>query len=354
MLTTLILIAPVAGAAEIKYPELEDFSRKALTRCPGESKIMIEPVDQAGPMNFKAYRVTMTSSVVEECREVAYALVSQKTSNVLLAAVFVLKDDGRSPAVKIKERAETSLKQPYEVSISATPNADGLSLVTLINRTDDGAIITDGYLDESERFFMVGRLLDMKKDPRTQFLDKLGALNGATRGPAMSRIQVLEISDFQCPTCQAAHKQFEQFLKQYGDRIAYTRIDLPFFQHHDWTLRAALAARALQKHRPDVYWDFVDFIFQNQEGLSANIINKSIYDFLADHDVDVAPIKAFMNSSQEKKALIDQVGRLYTNEIYATPTILVNGQKVYYSRDSRFLFDYIESLIKQSSRTSSK
>jgi protein-disulfide isomerase len=351
---TTLLLAPTTDAAEIKYPELEAFSRKALTLCPGETRIAIEPVDQAGPANFKAYRVTMTSSLVEDCREVAFALVSQKSSNVLFAAVFVLQDDDRSPAAKIKERAEVSLKRPYEVSVDPKGTVDGLQIVTLTNRTADGPVVTTGYLDASERFFMVGRIFDMKKDPRTQYLEMLGSFGGAKRGPTMSRVQVLEISDFQCPSCQSAHKEFETFLGKYKDKIGYTRIDLPFFEHHEWTLRASLAARAIQKHRPDMYWDYVDFIFQNQAELTAAQIDKQIEAFLEDRDVDTQPIKAFMNSSKEKRSLVDQVGRLYSAEIYATPTILVNGQKVFWNRDSRFVFEHIESLLKQESKSTAK
>jgi protein-disulfide isomerase len=346
---TALLIAPQLGAAPIQYPELESFSRKALTLCPGETRIVIDPVDQAGPANFKAYRVSMTSSVYEECREVAFALVSQKTSNVLFAAVFVLQDDSRTAAEKIKERAEVSLKKPYEVSVSPTANPDGLKTVTLTNRTSDGPIVTTGYLDASERFFMVGRLLDMKKDPRTQYLEMLGAIGGAKRGSTMSRVQVLEISDFQCPSCQYAHNEFETFLKKHGDKIGYTRIDLPFFESHDWTLRASLAARALQKLRPDVYWPFVDFIFRQQGDLRAATIDKVIDGFLEDNEVDVLKVRQLTNDSKEKRAMIEQVGRLYSSEIYATPTILVNGQKVFWNRESRFLFDHIESLLKQQS-----
>lgn len=340
------LIAPEAVAAEIKYPELEDFSRKALTLCPGQTKIAIDPVDQGGPVNFKAYRITMTSSVNEDCREVAFALVSQKTSNVLLSAVFVLEEGNRPAADKIRQRAEASLRKPYEVTVSKTTNADGLKTVTLTNRTDQGPIVTTGYLDASERFFMVGRLLDMKKDPKAQYLEMLGAVGGSRRGALTSKVQVLEISDFQCPSCQAAHKEFKAFLKKHGDKIGYTRIDLPFFENHNWTLRAALAARAIQKYHPGVYWDYVDFIFQSQAELTALTIDARIDGFLQDRDIDSSPVRDFMNSSNEKRALIDQVGRLYTAEIYATPTFLVNGQKVMWGRDeSKFIFEHIESLL---------
>jgi hypothetical protein len=61
-----------------------------------------------------------------------------------------------------------------------------------------------------------------------------------------------------------------------------------------------------------------------------------------------------MNSSKEKRSLVDQVGRLYSAEIYATPTILVNGQKVFWNRDSRFVFEHIESLLKQESKSTAK
>lgn len=354
LVMTTASLGPQAAAAPIRYPELEAFAKKALVLCPGESKYVIEPVDQAGPHNFKAYRVTMTSTVNEDCREVAFALVSQKSTNILISAVFVLDGDSRPAADKIRQRAEGSLQKKYEVTVSETANVDGLKTVTLTNRTPDGPIVTTGYLDASERFFMVGRLMDMKKDPRTQYLEQLGAQKGAKRGPMTSRIQVLEISDFQCPSCQAAHKDFEKFLAKHGDKVSYTRIDLPFFENHDWSLRASLAARAIQKLQPSVYWDYVDFIFRNQAELTKATIDTRIDEFLQDHDVAVAPIRKFMNDSAEKRALIEQVGRLYSAEIYATPTILINGQKVMWNRDSTFAFEHIESLLGQGAKQSAK
>ena len=285
LLVLSIVVSSAASAAPVNNPQLEAFLRKAMTICPSPT-FVIEPVTEQGPSGFDSYRVTQTSKTDDRCREVNFAMVSRASNQLLLAAVFPLPSDGRPLDVRVKETTDKVLEKKTSISIAQMPMTDGLRKVVISYDTPFGPLRADAYLDSSSRFLMAGRILDRSQDPRRQYLKALGAEGAARKGTKGAAVEILEISDFQCPSCGAAHGQMEPFLKKYGNRISYARLDLPFFEHHDWAIHAAVVARALQRTAPSKYWAFVDFVFSNQESLTAKNVEAKMREFLADNDVD--------------------------------------------------------------------
>ena len=339
-----LLFVTSAVAAPIRNPELETYARRSMMQCP-DADLTIEPITESGPTGFDSYRVTLTSRTNEHCREVAFAIVSKKTNQIILASVYVLPADERPVEQKIAEVGAKLLDKTPKVLVGKMPLADGLRPVTISFATPVHPLELHAYLDASSRFLLVGTLGDKTKDPRRQLLSNLDIASAAQRGAQAGAIEILEISDFQCPSCKNAHDQMEALLSKYGDRISYRRLDLPFFEHHDWALRAALAARALQKVAPQVYWPYVDYIFKNQGTLSAGTIDTAIRNFVEDHDVAWSKVAPLYNSAEEKKKIVQQVGRMYDNNVYATPTFIVNGERMFYDGNIEVMSKHIQSLL---------
>src|SRR5438477_201085 len=114
-----------------------------------------------------------------------------------------------------------------------------------------------------------------------------GAQNAVSRGNPKARIKIVELSDFQCPTCGKAHKQVEPIIAKYLSKIDYKRLDLPLFEHHEWALPAAAGAHAIQKVAPSKYWSYVNFVFENQEAIDkTSSFDETLKNFCEDHDVD--------------------------------------------------------------------
>lgn len=349
MLLLTFAISTAASAAPVNNPQLESFLRKAMTVCPSPS-FVIDPVTEQGPAGFDSYRVTQTSKTDERCREVNFAMVSKTSNQVILAAVFPVPNDGRPLETRLRETTDRVLEKKTSVSIGQLPLADGTRKVVVSYDTPFGQLRTDAFVDSSNRFLMAGRSLDRTQDPRRQFLKAIGVDKAARKGAKGAAVEVLEISDFQCPSCMHAHSKMEEFLKKHPGKISYARLDLPFFEHHDWALQAAVTARALQRTAPAKYWPFVDYVFSNQEAITGQNVEAKIREFLADNDVDWKTIEPAWKSKEEKRALLQQIGRFYDNEVYATPTFVVNGQRVFYSGDKDFMFKYIETLIAGSAK----
>jgi protein-disulfide isomerase len=340
-----IVISTAASAAPVNNEQLETFLRKAMTLCPSSS-FAIEPVGEQGPAGFDSYRVTQTSKTDERCREVTFAMLSKTTSQVVLAAVYPITADGRTLEARVKEMTDRALEKPTTVTIAQMPLADGLKKVAISYDTEHGPIKAEAFLDSSTRFLMAGRLLDRSQDPRRQYLKAIGADTAAKQPLAKgAKVDIVEISDFQCPSCMKAHEKLAPFLKKYAGEISYSRLDLPFYEHHDWTIGPTLVARNLQKSAPDKYWQFVDAIFSRQEQITAKNVEAQLKEVCSDLDIDWKKVEPSLKSKAEKRALLDQIGKLYDNEVYSTPTFVVNGQRVFWAGDSTFFTSYVETLI---------
>lgn len=344
LLLLTLAISSTAAAAPVNNPQLEGFLRKAMTVCPSPT-FVIEPITEQGPAGFDSYRVTQTSKTDERCREVNFAMASKTSNQVILAAVFPIPSDGRPLETRVRETTDRVLEKKTSVSIGQMPLADGLRKVTIAYDTPFGPLRANAFIDSSSRFVMAGRSLDRTQDPRRQFLKAVGSDGAARKGTKGAAVEILEISDFQCPSCMHAHGKMEAFLKKHPGKVSYARLDLPFFEHHDWAMQAAVVARALQRTAPSKYWPFVDFVFSNQEAITGKNVEAKIKEFLSDNDVDWKTIEPAWKSKEEKRALLDQISRMYDNEVYATPTFVVNGQRVFYAGDTDFMFKYIETLI---------
>jgi protein-disulfide isomerase len=164
------------------------------------------------------------------------------------------------------------------------------------------------------------------------------------RGNGMAKVEIIEISDFQCPSCARAHQSLEPYFARNLGRVSYARLDLPLFEHHEWALPAAAAARAIHKVAPAKYWDYVDAVFKNQETIGKRPFDAFLKEFLEDNDIPWSKIEPAYNSKSERASLLDQVSRLYAAGVNSTPTFLINGQILGFG-DGKHAFEMIQRMV---------
>ena len=339
-----LLASSVAQAQSLDpYANLKSYAAKVLPRCPGSS-LTIEPLDATGPANFKSYVVTLKSSD-QSCGSRKYLLHSPKSQQVLIGAVIQLPNDKRPTSERVSEEATRLLGKPVTATVAPFPLGDGLKGVAISRMTPYGAFAYNGFVDAGEQFLIMGFRGSMNSDPAKTLRETLGATNAARRGNAGSKVEILEISDFQCPTCARAHEKIEPFIQQNLKKMNYVRIDLPLFEHHEWALPAAMGARALQKVAPAKYWSYVDYVFKNQEAISKRKIDDVVKEWMEDNDVDWTAVSKIYNSKSERQALLDHVSRAFTVGVAATPTFVVNGQIMGFGPDGSFTINAIKSAV---------
>lgn len=341
MLFAVALLLPAVQAVAAD-PALENYARRAFTNCPG-SAVSLQKVD-AAPAGFTAYRATQTS-IDNRCGRATYLLTSNKTGQILFVDVFSLPEGKESVESRLAALGTRLLHKPVTAKVGKEVNAEGLRRVTLTTASEYGPFDFHGWIDSSSKFFMVGRMGPKNTDPGDLLLKELGAAKAPMRGNTMARVRIVEVSDFQCPTCARAHNILEPFIAKNLNKISYTRLDLPLFEHHDWVMPAALAGRAIQQIAPNKYWEYVDHIFRNQEVINKGNVDRFIRDFAEDNAISMAKLRAIADSPAEKKALMEQKSRAYGSGIFGTPTFIVNGQQVFYGNDADYVKKVIEAAL---------
>lgn len=340
--TLVALSLSAASPAEIE--SLRTYATKALARCP-DAKVTVEPTQGLGPQNFEVFKVTLKSSD-ENCNRQTYLLYSPLTRQVLIATVFPLPADGRPVTQRIAERSSELLKQQMTVTIAKQfPLPDGLRQVAMTKPTEWGPFSYHGYIDASEHFLIVGTRGNLNTPPGQTLLESINAASGAKRGNKAAKVEIVELSDFQCPTCGRAHKKIEPIIAKNLSKVNYTRIDLPLFEHHEWSIPAALGARAIQRVAPAKYWNYVDFIFTMQEAISREKFDEILKNFCSDNDISWPAVEKIYHSPQERAAILDQVSRAFDNSVISTPTYIVNGQQIGFGPEGTFTIETIKKAI---------
>lgn len=341
---TAILLSSGAEAQRLDpTANLKNFAAKVLPRCPGGT-INLEAIP-GGPAGFNTYGVTLRSTDTY-CGAQKYLLHSPASQQIILGSVIQLPASNKATHVRLSEEATRLLGAPIKAAIAPVGLPDGLKAVTLTKTTPFGAFSYHGFLDKSESFLIVGMRTALNADPAQTIREQLNVAKAARRGSQVAKVEIIEISDFQCPTCARAHTKLEPLVKQHLSKINYVRVDLPLFENHDWSLQAAMGARAIQRVAPASYWEYVDWVFTNQEALGKRKdFDASLREYVQDHDLDWAAIQKIYAAPAERQALLDQVSRAFSIGIASTPTFIVNGQIMGFGPDGAFTSDAIKSAL---------
>ncbi len=325
------------------------YTLKSLEKCP-DSKLDLKPAQNGGPAGFEMFDATLTSSD-KNCGRHVFVLVSPVTQQVLIGTVFPLAA-GPSTEARVSALASELLQTQIRTQvISSFPMPDGIRAVSMIKDTQFGPFAYHGFLDSTASFLIVGSRGNLKVDPGRSLVDALNTSGaGVHRGNRDSKVEIIELSDFQCPTCGRAHKKVEPLIEKNLKKVNYTRLDLPLFEHHEWSLFAALGARAINKVAPAKYWDYVNFVFGNQETIGQEFTSKQEFDtvlkdFCSDHDIDYAKVEKIYKSPQERAQLMDQTSHAFDNGINSTPTYIVNGQVLGYGPEGTYTINSIRQVL---------
>ena len=329
-----------------QYPEittLKAYATRAMPRCAG-SVITVEQLTRVGPANFVSYGATQTSTDTT-CGKKQFFFYSPTSHQVLLGSLLPLPSDNRPVEQRIGEIATKALGDAVAVTVAAFPLPDGIRAVSMTRSTKNGPFSYHGYLDASRQWLIVGMRGSLQTDPAQTLIDSLGLTAAMRRGNPKSKLKIIELSDFQCPTCGKAHKKVEPLIAKNLSKVDYYRLDLPLFEHHEWALQAALGARAIQHVAPKKYWEYVNFVFGNQDTITQPAFDKLFKEYCEDHDISWTAVEAIYRSPTENAALLDQVSRAFDAGIASTPTYIVNGQVLGFGPEGTYTVEQIKKAI---------
>jgi protein-disulfide isomerase len=159
----------------------------------------------------------------------------------------------------------------------------------------------------------------------------LGAcLSAATRdvveGNPSSPVKVIIYEDLQCGDCsQFATLLDQKILPRYGSKVAFIHRDFPLGKH-DWARPAAIAARWVYEHNPELGLTFRRELISEQNNITLQNLKPWLLEFAARNNLDQKGILDSLTDSR-LSALVDQdVQGGVARGVSHTPTAFVGGQ----------------------------
>lgn len=150
----------------------------------------------------------------------------------------------------------------------------------------------------------------------------------------LERITIVEFSDFQCPACKAALPAVEAVKAAFPGQIEMYYRHFPLDSIHPNARTAALASEAAAATQPEnsqVFWDFHDKLFAEQQSWSNIRSRDELTDTFATYAEELGIDRNEFLEKMEDDSLAGLVNQDYALGtqlgITGTPTFYVNGVK---------------------------
>jgi protein-disulfide isomerase len=194
-----------------------------------------------------------------------------------------------------------------------------------------------GTATQSEAFFVSkdgqkilrGAVYDVNQNPFKETLDKLKTELQPSFGTPGASVVLVEFSDFQCPYCKVQAKMLrDNLLAAYPKDVRLYYLDYPLEPIHPWAKPAAIAGRCIFHQSASTFWDFHDWIFQNQEQITTDNMKDKIVAFATEKGIDAAQLSKCIDGRLTEDEVAKTVKEGRDLEVVSTPTLFVNGRRM--------------------------
>jgi protein-disulfide isomerase len=203
------------------------------------------------------------------------------------------------------------------------------------------------YVSKDGKYLFRGEMSDMTKDPLVESRSQIQMKDAPSLGDPKAAVTLVEYSDFECPVCRNLHDVLrDNILPKYPGKVRVVFKDFPIEQLHPWARTAALAGRCAYQQNPMAFWKMYDFIYDNQEIISAANAWTKMVDYAAQSGLDGDAFKACMAAPEAGEAVNASHANGQQLEVSSTPTVFVNGRRLV-GADAHLLEQYINYELAQ-------
>ena len=163
--------------------------------------------------------------------------------------------------------------------------------------------------------------------------DNNGQIGDHYRGAEDAKVILVEYADLQCPGCATIMPKVSKLYKEYGDRVGFIFRSYPISGHQNARSASAAAEAAA---RQGFYWEMVESMYDNRtdwisifDTEKRTNVYTDIFKRIAGDKADIEKFKNDLNDANiQKKIDFDKSLGAKRDKVDATPTIIVNGEKV--------------------------
>jgi len=188
------------------------------------------------------------------------------------------------------------------------------------------------YVSKDGQKIIKGTVYDFGRSPFQSNIDKLRTDQAPAYGAAADApVTLVVFSDFQCPVCQ----QEETILRSniptaFPGKVRVYFKDFPLDAIHPWARTASIAGRCMYSQSPDLFWNYHDWIYKNQNALKedGSDAKQKILDYAGTNGADGMLLGRCLDDKTTASAVQKSVDEGHLLQVSATPTLFLNGRKL--------------------------
>ena len=177
--------------------------------------------------------------------------------------------------------------------------------------------------------FVLGTIYDLKQNPFRAEMAKLTTDSLPSLGTPGAPVMIVVFTDFQCPYCREEAKTLRTNLIQtYPKEVRLYLKVYPLVQIHNWAKAAAIAGRCVFQQNPQAFWQYHDWIFEQQPQITPENLSGKVMEFAQGKEIDGLQLKRCIDTRATEAEVDKSVKEAQSLQVDATPTLFINGRRI--------------------------
>ena len=263
--------------------------------------------------------------------DVAQAQSATSGPSMELAQAYFKRLFGYDPAIDVKV-----------LNIGPSPIAE-LSEVSIVFITPEGQQSGKWYVSKDLQHVIAGgEVLPFGTDPFAAERTKLAnSVFGPTKGPADSKMLIVEFADLECPACKEAAPMMEKMRNDFPQaRFVFQSFPLP---QHPWAVKASSYLDCIASGNQDQAFAFIDAVFTHQKEIEDAVrktdasgkttvddaaVTERLRQYTALAGADSAKVEACAATPETSERITRSQLLGKAVGVNSTPTLFLNGRRV--------------------------
>ena len=217
---------------------------------------------------------------------------------------------------------------PIEIEIADFSESElpGL-LKTMVTASYQGSSRQHAFYATADGKHLVeGAIYEIDANPFKQNNGTINTMAAPAFGKQGASVVVVAYSDFQCPYCAQEGAVLRNQLKnEYGDKVRVYFRDYPL-PVHPWAMDAAIAGRCVYVREPEKFWNYHDWIFENQKNVTPENFSSKAAVWVSEQGLDSVAFAQCVSGKETAMQIHESMAEGRKLNVTSTPTLFVNGR----------------------------
>lgn len=205
----------------------------------------------------------------------------------------------------------------------------GFSEVEVHLSFDGGTKDERYYVSKDGQILVNGDVYRINGNPFQTNLDRLSLADLPSLGPANAPVTIVEFGDLECPDCRMEAPILRHNVREtFASQVRLYFKDFPLGSIHPWARAAAIAGRCVYHQDAKAFWDFYDWIYENQQEIEPDNLNSKILAWAGQNGLDAHRLGGCIETKASEPEVDRSLAEGRSLGVRGTPTLFINGRKI--------------------------